>query len=105
MKQILIIPSICLLVFMSQMVFAQEYKVIKSCHAYYKPLEDLPDSVIAKNGGPKVDPDAGKGSFEVLPVGTRVRKLEGTYVYHVKVLTGLFKSRLLYVKTEFLKAD
>ena len=107
MKRILILPSVCLLLFFSETAFAQvqEYKVIKSCHAYYKPLDDLPDSVIAKNGGPKVDPDAGKGSYEVLPVGTRVRKMEGTYVYHVKVLTGLFKGRLLYVKTEFLKLD
>src|SRR6478735_560281 len=105
MKRILIISSVCLFVFMSHTTIAQQYQVIKSCHGYYKPLEDLPDSVIAKNGGPKVDPDAGKGSYEVLPVGARVRKMEGTYVYHVKVLTGLFKGRLLYVKTEFLKLD
>lgn len=103
MKRILIIPSVCLLLFISQVAFAQEYKIIKSCNAYYKPLEDLPDSVIAKRKEPKVDPDAEKGSHELLPITTRVFRLEGTHVYRVKVLTGLFKGRLLYVKREFLK--
>ena len=105
MTRIIIISFTSLLIFISQATVAQDYKVIKSCHAYYKPLEDLPDSVIAQRPGTKVDPDEGKGSFEVLPVGTRVRKLEGEHVYRVKVLTGLFKGRLLYVKKEFLLPD
>ena len=106
MKLILILPFACLLLFHSQIVFAQEYKVIKNCNAYYKPLEDLPDSVIVNRKEPKFDPEAEKKmSHELLPVNTRVRRLEGTYVYRVKVLTGLFKGRLLYVKTEFLKLD
>ena len=106
MKQILIIPSVCLLLFISQLTFAQDYKVIKNCIAYYKPLEDLPDSVIAKRDEPKFDPEAEKKmSHELLPVNTRVRRLEGTYVYRVKVLTGLFKGKLLYVKKEFLQPD
>lgn len=106
MRRILNISSVCLVLFFSQIAFAQEYKVIKSCNAYYKPLEDLPDSVIAKRDGPKFDPEAEKKmSHELLPVTTRVLRLEGTYVYRVKVLTGLFKGRLLYVKTEFLKPD
>ena len=102
MKRILVIPSVCLFLFISQLTLAQEYKVVKNCKAYYKALEDVPDSVIAQRPGPKVDPDEKKGSSEVLPVNTRVQRLEGTYVYRVKVLTGLFKGRLLYVKKEFL---
>ena len=102
MKRTLILPSVFLLLFFSQVTFAQEYKVVKNCKAYYKPLEDVPDSVIAARPGPKVDPDEKKGSSEILPVNTRVQRLEGTYVYKVKVLTGLFKGRLLYVKKEFL---
>jgi hypothetical protein len=105
MKRILI-PFVCLLLFLSQVAFAQEYKVIKSCNGYYKPLEDLPDSVKAKREQPKFDAEAEKKmSHELLPVTTRVLRLEGTYVYRVKVLTGLFKDRLLYVKSEFLKPD
>lgn len=103
MKPILIISSIFLFLLISQTTIAQEYKVIKNCKAYYKPLEDLPDSVIAQRGEPKVNPDAEKGSHELLPVTTRVQRLEGTYVYRVKVLTGLFKGRLLYVKKEYLQ--
>ena len=110
MKRMLIISFVCLLLFISLTVLAQDYKVIKSCNAYYKPLEDLPDSVIAKRNNPKVDPKFDpeaekKMSHELLPINTRVRKLEGTYVYRVKVLTGLYKGRLLYVKSEFLKPD
>lgn len=107
MKQILlIIPFVALLVFLSQIAFAQDYKVVKSCKGYYKALEDLPDSVIFKRIDPKFDPEAEKKlSNELLPVNTRVRRLEGTYVYRVKVLTGLFKGKLLYVKTEFLKPE
>ncbi|MBK5279604.1 MAG: hypothetical protein JJE09_12150 [Bacteroidia bacterium] len=106
MRRILIFPSLFLFLFMSQAAFAQEYKVIKSCYGYYQPLEDLPDSVIAKRNVPKVDRDAEKKmTYELLPVNTRVRRLEGTYVYRVKVLTGLYKGKLLYVKTEFLQAE
>lgn len=106
MKRILNISFVCLLLFISQMAFAQDYKVIKSCNGYYKPLEDLPDSVIVNRTEPKFDPEAEKKmSHELLPVNTRVRRLEGTYVYRVKVLTGLFKGKLLYVKTGFLKPD
>ncbi len=105
MKRVLILP-VAFLLCISQMAFAQDYKVIKSCKGYYKPLEDLPDSVIAKRKEPKFDPEAEKKlSQELLPVNTRVRRLEGTYVYRVKVLTGLFKGKLLYVKTEFLKPE
>jgi hypothetical protein len=103
MKRILIIPFLGLLLFISQTAFTQEYKVVKNCKAYYKPLEDLPDSVIINRKEPKFDPEAEKKmSFELLPVNTRINRLEGTYVYRVKVLTGLFKGRLLYVKKEFL---
>ena len=102
MKRIIILPFVGLLLFISQMAVAQEYKVIKNCKAYYKPLEDVPDSVIAQRPEPKVNPDEKKGSSEILPVNTRVQRLEGTYVYRVKILTGLFKGRLLYVKKEFL---
>jgi hypothetical protein len=106
MKRIPTIAFVCLFLFISQTVFSQDYKVIKSCNAYYKPLEDLPDSVIVKRTEPKFDPEAEKNmSHELLPVNTRVRRMEGTYVYRVKVLTGLFKGKLLYVKTEFLKID
>jgi hypothetical protein len=91
---------------LSQVTFAQDYKVIKSCKGYYKPLEDLPDSVIVNRADPKYDPEAEKKlSFELLPVNTRVRKLEGIYVFRVKVLTGLFKGKLLYVKPEFLMQE
>ena len=106
MKRILIIPFVCVLLFISQVAVGQEYKVIKNCNGYYKPLEDLPDSVIVNRTEPKFDPDAEKKmSRELLPVNTRVLRLEGTYVYRVKVLTGLFKGRLLYVKKEFLQLD
>lgn len=106
MKRTLINPFFCLFLFISQMAFAQDYKVIKSCNAYYRPLEDLPDSVIATRTEPKFDPEAEKKmSHELLPVNTRVRRLEGTHVYRVKVLTGLFRGKLLYVKTEFLKPE
>ena len=106
MKRMLTISFVCLLPFISLTVLAQDYKVIKSCNAYYKPLEDMPDSVIAKRNEPKFDPDAAqKMSHELLPVNTRVRRLEGAYVYRVKVLTGLYKGRLLYVKSEFLKPE
>ncbi len=106
MKRTLINPFVWLLLFISQVAFAQDYKVIKSCNAYYRPLEDLPDSVKAARNEPKFDPEAEKKmSHELLPVNTRVRRLEGTYVYRVKVLSGLFKGKLLYVKTEFLKLE
>ena len=106
MKTVLVIPFVFLPLFISQLAQAQDYKVIKSCMGYYKPLEDLPDSIIVKRNDPKYDPEAEKKmSHELLPVNTRVRRLEGIYVYRVKVLTGLFKGKLLYVKTEFLKPD
>jgi hypothetical protein len=106
MIPLLKIPFVYLILFFSQVGVAQDYKVIKSCKGYYKPLEDLPDSVIMKRIDPKFDPEAEKKlSYELLPVNTRVRRLEGIHVYRVKVLTGLFKGKLLYVKPEFLKQE
>lgn len=103
MSPFLKIPFVCLALFFSQVTLAQDYKVIKSCKGYYKPLEDLPDSVILKRIDPKFDPEAEKKlSYELLPVNTRVRRLEGIHIYRVKVLTGLFKGKLLYLKPEFL---